>query len=150
MNVNCPHGPHPNPLFMSLHLVDLVDDWLWGFLGSRTRPGGLMHMLSHTVSCHWLICRLVFSARPEEYKARQEQRHKAKNEVLGHSKQGEFIKLMEQEVERHNTMKQHSQSPNTSLVFTLDCLQCSFKCPQSFADTPGRHCWRRHKDRHLE
>ncbi|KAF3835483.1 hypothetical protein F7725_028041 [Dissostichus mawsoni] len=37
------------------------------------------------------------STKPQEYKARVETRHDAKKEVLGHSKQTEFIKLMEQE-----------------------------------------------------
>lgn len=43
---------------------------------------------------------LVFSARPEEYQAREAGRHDAKNEVLGHSKQAEFVRLMEQEVKQ--------------------------------------------------
>lgn len=44
---------------------------------------------------------LFSSAKPQEYKARLEKRHDAK-EVLGHSKQAEFIRLMEQEVEIPN------------------------------------------------
>lgn len=32
-------------------------------------------------------------------------RHEAKNEVLGQSKQAEFVRLMEQEVEEQNAMK---------------------------------------------
>ncbi|XP_038570963.1 ATP synthase mitochondrial F1 complex assembly factor 1 [Micropterus salmoides] len=42
------------------------------------------------------------SAKPQEYKARLEKRHEAKNEVLGHSKQAEFIRLMEQEIEKRD------------------------------------------------
>lgn len=44
---------------------------------------------------------LRFSARPEEFRAREERRHEAKHEVLGHSKQAEFVRLMEQEVALH-------------------------------------------------
>lgn len=40
-----------------------------------------------------------FSAKPQEYKARLEKQHEAKKEVLGHSKQAEFVRFMEQEVE---------------------------------------------------
>lgn len=46
---------------------------------------------------------LVFSAKPQEYKARHEKRHEAKNEVLGHSKQAEFVRLMEEEVKWQNS-----------------------------------------------
>lgn len=42
---------------------------------------------------------LVLSAKPQEFKARVENRHKAKKDVLGHSKQAEFVRLMEQEVQ---------------------------------------------------
>ncbi|XP_045905610.1 ATP synthase mitochondrial F1 complex assembly factor 1 isoform X1 [Micropterus dolomieu] len=42
------------------------------------------------------------SAKPQEYKARLEKRHEAKNEVLGHSKQAEFVRLMEQEMEKRD------------------------------------------------
>lgn len=45
---------------------------------------------------------LFSSAKPQEYKARLEKRHDGKKEVLGHSKQAEFIRLMEQEVEIPN------------------------------------------------
>uniref|UniRef100_A0A3B5L7V5 ATP synthase mitochondrial F1 complex assembly factor 1 n=1 Tax=Xiphophorus couchianus TaxID=32473 RepID=A0A3B5L7V5_9TELE len=37
------------------------------------------------------------SAKPQEYKERLEKRHEAKKDVLGHSKQAEFVQLMEQE-----------------------------------------------------
>ncbi|XP_060890632.1 ATP synthase mitochondrial F1 complex assembly factor 1 [Labrus mixtus] len=42
------------------------------------------------------------SAKPQEYKARLENRHEAKKEVLGHSKQAEFIRLMEKELEERD------------------------------------------------
>ncbi|XP_067452362.1 ATP synthase mitochondrial F1 complex assembly factor 1 [Thunnus thynnus] len=44
------------------------------------------------------------SAKPQEFKARMEKRHDAKKEVLGHSKQAEFVKLMEQELEKRDKM----------------------------------------------
>ncbi|XP_023146967.2 ATP synthase mitochondrial F1 complex assembly factor 1 [Amphiprion ocellaris] len=44
------------------------------------------------------------SAKPQEYKVRLEKRHEAQKEVLGHSKQAEFIRLMEQELEKRDQM----------------------------------------------
>ncbi|XP_070816865.1 ATP synthase mitochondrial F1 complex assembly factor 1 [Chaetodon auriga] len=44
------------------------------------------------------------SAKPQEYNARLEKRHEAKSEVLGHSKQAEFVKFMEQELEKRDKM----------------------------------------------
>uniref|UniRef100_UPI0037E8E15D ATP synthase mitochondrial F1 complex assembly factor 1 n=1 Tax=Semicossyphus pulcher TaxID=241346 RepID=UPI0037E8E15D len=44
------------------------------------------------------------SAKPQEYKARLEKRHEIKNEVLGHSKQAEFVRLMEKELEERDKM----------------------------------------------
>ncbi|KAK2835062.1 hypothetical protein Q5P01_015546 [Channa striata] len=44
------------------------------------------------------------SAKPQEYKDRLEKRLEAKKEVLGHSKQAEFIQLMEQELEKRDKM----------------------------------------------
>ncbi|XP_041791403.1 ATP synthase mitochondrial F1 complex assembly factor 1 [Chelmon rostratus] len=44
------------------------------------------------------------SAKPQEYEARLEKRHEAKREVLGHSKQAEFVKFMEQELEKRDKM----------------------------------------------
>ncbi|KAF3690502.1 ATP synthase mitochondrial F1 complex assembly factor 1 Precursor [Channa argus] len=44
------------------------------------------------------------SAKPQEYKERLERRHEAKEEVLGHSKQAEFVRLMEQELEKKDKM----------------------------------------------
>ncbi|KAM9365241.1 ATP synthase mitochondrial F1 complex assembly factor 1 [Pholidichthys leucotaenia] len=42
------------------------------------------------------------SAKPQEYKARLEKRHEVKKEALGHSKQAEFVKFMEQELEKRD------------------------------------------------
>ncbi|XP_007541096.1 ATP synthase mitochondrial F1 complex assembly factor 1 [Poecilia formosa] len=44
------------------------------------------------------------SAKPQEYKERLEKRHEAKKDVLGHSKQAEFIRVMEQEFEKRDKM----------------------------------------------
>ncbi|XP_037553826.1 ATP synthase mitochondrial F1 complex assembly factor 1 [Nematolebias whitei] len=44
------------------------------------------------------------SSKPQEYKERLEKRHEAKKEVLGQSKQEEFIRLMEQEFEKRDKM----------------------------------------------
>ncbi|XP_078114440.1 ATP synthase mitochondrial F1 complex assembly factor 1 isoform X1 [Sander vitreus] len=44
------------------------------------------------------------SAKPQEFKARVEKSHEAKKEVLGHSKQAEFVRLMEQELEKRDKM----------------------------------------------
>lgn len=40
----------------------------------------------------------MFSAKPQEFNARLEKRIEVKREPLGHSKQGDFVKVMEQEV----------------------------------------------------
>ncbi|XP_034561592.1 ATP synthase mitochondrial F1 complex assembly factor 1 [Notolabrus celidotus] len=42
------------------------------------------------------------SSKPQEYKTRLENRHEVKNEVLGHSKQAEFVQLMEKELEERD------------------------------------------------
>ncbi|XP_014874853.1 ATP synthase mitochondrial F1 complex assembly factor 1 [Poecilia latipinna] len=44
------------------------------------------------------------SAKPQEYKERLEKRHEAKKDVLGHSKQAEFVRVMEQEFEKRDKM----------------------------------------------
>ncbi|XP_043985810.1 ATP synthase mitochondrial F1 complex assembly factor 1 [Gambusia affinis] len=44
------------------------------------------------------------SAKPQEYKERLENRHEAKKDVLGHSKQAEFVRFMEQEFEKRDKM----------------------------------------------
>uniref|UniRef100_A0A3P9LNZ1 ATP synthase mitochondrial F1 complex assembly factor 1 n=1 Tax=Oryzias latipes TaxID=8090 RepID=A0A3P9LNZ1_ORYLA len=43
---------------------------------------------------------MLRSAKPQEFKARLEKRQEAKKEVLGHSKQAEFVRFMEQEAEK--------------------------------------------------
>lgn len=40
----------------------------------------------------------IFSTKPQEYKARLEKCSEVKKEPVGHSKQADFIKLMEQTV----------------------------------------------------
>lgn len=42
------------------------------------------------------------SGKPEEFKARVEQRHESKKEPLGHSSQAEFVKMMEKELEKRD------------------------------------------------
>ncbi|KAK5869503.1 hypothetical protein PBY51_024212 [Eleginops maclovinus] len=42
------------------------------------------------------------STKPQEFKAKVETRHEAKKELLGHSKQAEFVKLMEQELDKRD------------------------------------------------
>ncbi|XP_041862380.1 ATP synthase mitochondrial F1 complex assembly factor 1 [Melanotaenia boesemani] len=44
------------------------------------------------------------SVKPQEYKARFENRHDSKKEVLGQSKQAEFVRLMEEEFEKRDKM----------------------------------------------
>ncbi|XP_030290085.1 ATP synthase mitochondrial F1 complex assembly factor 1 isoform X1 [Sparus aurata] len=44
------------------------------------------------------------SAKPQEFKARVEKRNEFKNEILGHSKQAEFIRLMEHKMEKRDKM----------------------------------------------
>ncbi|XP_070764930.1 ATP synthase mitochondrial F1 complex assembly factor 1 isoform X1 [Enoplosus armatus] len=50
------------------------------------------------------------SGKPQEYKARLEKRHEAKNEVLGHSKQAEFVRFMEEELEKRDKMAAGDQA----------------------------------------
>lgn len=49
----------------------------------------------------------VFSSKPQEYKERLEKRHEARKEVLGQSKQEEFVRLMEQEVKHQPGLAQN-------------------------------------------
>ncbi|XP_020335819.2 ATP synthase mitochondrial F1 complex assembly factor 1 isoform X1 [Oncorhynchus kisutch] len=46
--------------------------------------------------------RKLRSAKPQEFNARLEKRNEIKREPLGHSKQSEFVKLMEQELEKRD------------------------------------------------
>uniref|UniRef100_A0A8C2WUM3 ATP synthase mitochondrial F1 complex assembly factor 1 n=2 Tax=Cyclopterus lumpus TaxID=8103 RepID=A0A8C2WUM3_CYCLU len=55
------------------------------------------------------------SAKPQEYKTRIENRHEAKKDVLGHSKQAEFVRLMEQELENKDKV---AASDGASGAFT--------------------------------
>ncbi|XP_049576934.1 ATP synthase mitochondrial F1 complex assembly factor 1 isoform X3 [Syngnathus scovelli] len=43
-------------------------------------------------------------SRPEEFKARMEKRHESKKEVLGYSKQAEFVRVTEQQLEKYDKM----------------------------------------------
>ncbi|KAF7202887.1 ATP synthase mitochondrial F1 complex assembly factor 1 [Nothobranchius furzeri] len=44
------------------------------------------------------------SSKPQEYKERLEKRQDTKKEILGHSKQAEFVQLMEEEFEKRDKM----------------------------------------------
>ncbi|XP_056893420.1 ATP synthase mitochondrial F1 complex assembly factor 1 [Takifugu flavidus] len=44
------------------------------------------------------------SAEPQEFSSRLAKRHEAKKDVLGHSKQAEFVRLVEQEVEKRGEL----------------------------------------------
>ncbi|XP_049576993.1 ATP synthase mitochondrial F1 complex assembly factor 1 isoform X10 [Syngnathus scovelli] len=46
----------------------------------------------------------IRSSRPEEFKARMEKRHESKKEVLGYSKQAEFVRVTEQQLEKYDKM----------------------------------------------
>lgn len=45
----------------------------------------------------------VVSAKPQEFIARLEKRHEARKEVLGDSKQAEFVRLVEEQVKQNST-----------------------------------------------
>ncbi|XP_013884397.1 ATP synthase mitochondrial F1 complex assembly factor 1 [Austrofundulus limnaeus] len=55
------------------------------------------------------------SSKPQEYKERLEKRHEARKEVLGNSKQEEFVRLMEQQLENRD---QTSAAAGASAGFT--------------------------------
>uniref|UniRef100_A0A3Q1HDF5 ATP synthase mitochondrial F1 complex assembly factor 1 n=1 Tax=Anabas testudineus TaxID=64144 RepID=A0A3Q1HDF5_ANATE len=55
------------------------------------------------------------STKPQEFRARLEKRHEAKKEEVGQSKQGEFIRLMEQELEKRD---KEAASDGASAGFT--------------------------------
>uniref|UniRef100_A0A3B5L6T1 ATP synthase mitochondrial F1 complex assembly factor 1 n=1 Tax=Xiphophorus couchianus TaxID=32473 RepID=A0A3B5L6T1_9TELE len=61
------------------------------------------------------------SAKPQEYKERLEKRHEAKKDVLGHSKQAEFVQLMEQEFEKRDKMA----ADFSFLPIVLSWIPCS-------------------------
>lgn len=62
---------------------------------------------------------MIFSAKPQEYKARLEQRLEAKKEVLGQSKQAEFVRFMEQEVRHELDSTRTSQSLQAASTISL-------------------------------
>ncbi|XP_035032992.2 ATP synthase mitochondrial F1 complex assembly factor 1 [Hippoglossus stenolepis] len=62
------------------------------------------------------------SAKPQEYKARLEKRHETKKEVLGHSKQAEFVRLMEQELENKDKMAADGASGGFTKNKTLSSI----------------------------
>lgn len=80
--------------FKSKRLVHV--DLLQGILGNVGNKG----IIYYSGLNSWFHC-FGFSSKPQEYKARLEKRHDVKNEALGHSRQAEFVRLMEQEVEYH-------------------------------------------------
>lgn len=57
------------------------------------------------------------SAKPQEYKERLEKRHEGKKDVLGHSKQAEFVRVMEQEVAFQLSPFCYSQKKDKLLIF---------------------------------
>uniref|UniRef100_A0AAQ4P6B4 ATP synthase mitochondrial F1 complex assembly factor 1 n=1 Tax=Gasterosteus aculeatus aculeatus TaxID=481459 RepID=A0AAQ4P6B4_GASAC len=81
------------------------------------------------------------SAKPQEFKARVENRHKAKKDVLGHSKQAEFVMLMEQELEQKEKMaasdgKSGGFTKNKTLDSILDLDMIRDKTGEEIAETP--------------
>lgn len=58
---------------------------------------------------HPLVVLLIFSVKPQEFNDRLEKRHEAKKEAVGHSKQAEFVRLMEEEVRRDTHTHTHIQ-----------------------------------------
>ncbi|XP_073332466.1 ATP synthase mitochondrial F1 complex assembly factor 1 isoform X1 [Pagrus major] len=63
---------------------------------------GLMQLAATTFSA--ISGSLLENAKPQEFKARLEKRNESKNEVLGHSKQAEFVRFMEHELEKRDKM----------------------------------------------
>ncbi|XP_029989076.1 ATP synthase mitochondrial F1 complex assembly factor 1 [Sphaeramia orbicularis] len=66
--------------------------------------------------------RQLRSSKPQEFKARLENRHQTKQEVLGRSKQAEFVKLMEQELEQRDRKSGDQQSAVFRKNKTLDSI----------------------------
>uniref|UniRef100_A0A8D3DCR8 ATP synthase mitochondrial F1 complex assembly factor 1 n=1 Tax=Scophthalmus maximus TaxID=52904 RepID=A0A8D3DCR8_SCOMX len=62
------------------------------------------------------------STKPQEFKARLEKRHEAKKEVLGQSKQAEFVRLMEQEVE-YQTSSEHTGGGTLGSILNMELIQ---------------------------
>uniref|UniRef100_A0A3P8ULF1 ATP synthase mitochondrial F1 complex assembly factor 1 n=1 Tax=Cynoglossus semilaevis TaxID=244447 RepID=A0A3P8ULF1_CYNSE len=70
------------------------------------------------------------SSKPQEYKVRLENRHDAKKEVLGNSKQAEFVRIMEQELEKRDKMATEdgtsggfTRNKTLSSIFNLELIQ---------------------------
>uniref|UniRef100_H2MCY5 ATP synthase mitochondrial F1 complex assembly factor 1 n=1 Tax=Oryzias latipes TaxID=8090 RepID=H2MCY5_ORYLA len=73
---------------------------------------------------------MLRSAKPQEFKARLEKRQEAKKEVLGHSKQAEFVRFMEQEVKHlHGNLDQSATFlsffgfPTLSSILNLQMIE---------------------------
>lgn len=49
----------------------------------------------------------VLSVKPQEFNARLEKRHEAQKDVLGHSKQAEFVRLVEEQVKQNSPRHLH-------------------------------------------
>ncbi|KAL7867152.1 hypothetical protein AOLI_G00149660 [Acnodon oligacanthus] len=65
------------------------------------------------------------SSKPQEYKARLERRSEIKKDPLGHSKQAEFIKLLDQEMDKRDKAVPGSFTRNKTLgsILNLDMVQ---------------------------
>lgn len=59
-----------------------------------------------------LFVLLISSAKPQEFNDRLEKRHEAKKEVLGRSKQAEFVRRVEEEVRRDRNI----ELPNRGII----------------------------------
>ncbi|XP_026179085.1 ATP synthase mitochondrial F1 complex assembly factor 1 [Mastacembelus armatus] len=71
--------------------------------------------------------RRLRSTKPQEYKARLEKRHEVKKEVLEDSKQAEFVRLMEQELEKTDKMAASdggfTRNKTLGSILNLDLIQ---------------------------
>ncbi|XP_066503443.1 ATP synthase mitochondrial F1 complex assembly factor 1 [Hoplias malabaricus] len=65
------------------------------------------------------------SAKPQEYKVRLEKRNEVKKEPLGHSKQVEFMKLVDQETDKRGKEELGGFTKNKTLgsILNLDMIQ---------------------------
>ncbi|XP_021412847.1 ATP synthase mitochondrial F1 complex assembly factor 1 isoform X6 [Oncorhynchus mykiss] len=71
--------------------------------------------------------RKLRSAKPQEFNARLEKRNEIKREPLGHSKQSEFVNLMEQELEKRDNQADGSgrftKDKTLGSILNLDLIQ---------------------------
>uniref|UniRef100_A0A6Q2XW24 ATP synthase mitochondrial F1 complex assembly factor 1 n=1 Tax=Esox lucius TaxID=8010 RepID=A0A6Q2XW24_ESOLU len=71
--------------------------------------------------------RKLRSAKPQEFNARLEKLNKVKQEPLGHSKQSEFVKVMEQELEKREKQADGSgrftKDKTLGSILNLDLIQ---------------------------